>query len=497
LKDSIKAGDRGSKTRWLVFAALAPGLLGVTSDEAGLTVALPRIADQFNATIPEVQWVVLAYILTIGSLMIPIGKVADMVGHRRLYLIGAGIFAIGALAAGSAPGLLSLAGLKAFQGLGAAAIQATSMAIITTAFPRHERGKAMGLFMLVGGAGFILGPLAGGSIISVLGWRWMVWLGVPFGMVALVTSYVLMRRLPEETARDGEPFDWLGAGLSSAGIVIFLLVMTNGNAWGWTSPVSLTGLAVSGVLVAGFLMWQRRASHPILPPDLLANPPFAQGLSLTFLIILGNVPVFILMPFYVEGVLGHSAAVTGGVMASAAVAFTTVGPVSGLLSDRFNWRIFVSASTLMIAATLLLLSFLSESTGLGTVFGFAVMLGFGVGLWYSPTTSAALSDVAPGRQGVASSATLMVRYTANVSTVAIAISIVTAIMASKGFEPSLSAVTDGPGPGPGGAFVDGMSLVFRIGAGINLVALAVTLAPFGRGRRPRRGDPAPVAFPPD
>ena len=92
MKDSIKAGDRGSKTRWLVFAALAPGLLGVTSDEAGLTVALPRIADQFNATIPEVQWVVLAYILTIGSLMIPIGKVADMVGHRRLYLIGAGIF---------------------------------------------------------------------------------------------------------------------------------------------------------------------------------------------------------------------------------------------------------------------------------------------------------------------------------------------------------------------------------------------------------------------
>jgi EmrB/QacA subfamily drug resistance transporter len=469
-----------------VFAALAPGLLGVTSDEAGLTVALPRIADQFDATIPEVQWVVLAYILTIGSLMIPIGKLADMVGHRRLYLIGAALFAIGALAAGWAPGLSSLAGLKAFQGLGSAAIQATSMAILTTAFPARERGKAMGLFMLVGGAGFILGPLAGGSVISAFGWRWMVWMGVPFGMVALVASYVLTKRLPEETARNSEPFDWLGAGLSSAGVVIFLLVMTNGNAWGWTSPVSLTGLAVSGALVAGFLLWQRRASHPILPPDLLANRPFAQGVSLTFLIILGNVPVFILMPFYVEGVLGHSAAVTGGIMATAAVAFTTVGPVSGLLSDRFDWRIFVSASTLIIALTMLLLSFLTETTGLGTVFGLAVMLGFGVGLWYSPTTSAALSEVERGRQGVAASATLMVRYTANVATVAIAISIVTAVMASRGFEPSLSAVTDATGPGAGGAFVDGMTLVFRIGAGINLLALAVTLAPFGRrGRRPR------------
>ena len=492
MNDSTIPLEHATRGRWLVFAALAPGLLGVTADEASLAVALPRIADQFDATIPEVQWVVLAYILTIGSLMIPVGKLADMVGHRRLYLIGAAVFAIGAVAAGSAPGLLSLAGLKAFQGLGSAAIQATSMAILTTAFPRHERGKAIGLFMLVGGAGFILGPLAGGSTISLLGWRWMVYMGMPFGLLALTAGFALTRGLADERAQNAEPFDWIGAGLSSAGVVIFLLAMSNGNAWGWRSPVTLVGLAASGVLIAGFLMWQRRAPYPILPPDLMTNPRFAQALSLTFLIILGNVPVFILMPFYVEGVLGHSAAVTGAIMAVPAVAFTTVGPVTGFLSDRFDWRIFVSLSTLMIGTTLVLLSFLDDGTSLPTVFGMAVMLGVGVGLWYSPTTSIALSEVAPNRQGVAASATLMVRYTANISTVVIAISVVTAVMASRGFEPSLSSVTDATGPGPGGAFVNGMSLIFRIGAAINLLALIVTLAPIGRKRGAHRGDVAPA-----
>ncbi len=485
MTDSTEQGGQASARRWLVFAALAPGLLGVTSDEAGLNVALPRIADQFDASIPEVQWVVLAYILAIGSLMIPVGKVADMVGHRRIYLIGAAVFAIGALAAGAAPGLLSLAGLKAFQGLGSAAIQATSMAILTTAFPRHERGKAMGLFMLVGGSGFILGPLAGGSIVSWLGWRWMVWMGMPFGVLALAAGFVLTRGLPDRSAKNGEPFDWLGAGLSTAAVVIFLLVMSNGNSWGWTAPVTLTGLVVSAVLATGFVLWQRRAPFPILPPDLMANRPFVQGLSITFLIILGNVPVFMLMPFYIESVLGHSAVVTGAVMAVAAVAFTTIGPVSGLLSDRFDWRIFVSISTVIIAAALVLLSFLEEGSSLGMVFGLSLMLGVGVGLWYSPTTSAALSEVAPSRQGVASSATLMVRYTATVSTLAIAISIVTALMASRGVEPTLSSVTEATSSGAATAFVDGMSLVFRLGAGVNMVALVVAMAPFGRIPRGR------------
>ena len=275
-------------------------------------------------------------------------------------------------------------------------------------------------------------------------------------------------------------------------MVVFLAVMANGNGWGWSSPTTIAGFIAAGLLLTGFLAWQRRAPSPILPLDLLTNRPFAQGLSLTVLIILGNVPVFILMPFYIQDVLGHPAVISGLIMSAAAVAFTTIGPTVGLLSDRFDWRIFVSASTLMIAAAMLALSFLGESTPLGVVVGMMVVLGIGVGLWYSPTTSAALSEVEQGRQGVASSATLIVRYTANVSTVAIAISIVTAVMASRGFEASLSAVTDAADAGAGGAFVDGMSLTFRIGAGINLFATVVTLAPFGRGRGRRREEAAVV-----
>ena len=300
----------------MVFAALAPGLFGTMADESGINQALPRIAEHFDAPIPEVQWVVLAYILTIGALIIPLGRLADMVGRRRIYLLGAAVFAIGALAAGSAPGLLSLVGLKVVQGVGAAMIHATGMAILTSAFPPRERGKAVGLFMLVGGAGGIFGPLVGGSVLSWLGWRWMVYMGVPFGLLSLVAGLVLMRGLVEERPSAGEPFDWLGAGLSSAGIVVFLLVMSNGNNWGWTSLTTLAGLLGAAIFVTGFVLWQRRARFPMLPGDILASPLFTRGLALTFLIILGNVPVFLLMPFYLQDVQGRSPAVAGMVLGS-------------------------------------------------------------------------------------------------------------------------------------------------------------------------------------
>ena len=479
----------GAPGRWAVFAALAPGLFGATADEAGLTLALPRIAGQFDATIPEVQWVVLAYILAIGSLMIPLGRVADMIGPRRLYMAGALVFTAGAVAAALAPGLFPLAGLKALQGFGTAAIQATSMAILSTAFPARERGKAIGLFMLVGGSGFIFGPLVGGSVISWLGWRWMVLMGVPFGLLSLVAVLLFGGGARERAEGGSDPFDWLGAGLSTGSVLIFLLTMSNGNGWGWSSPIVIAGFLIAAAMMAGFLLWQRRAPAPILPPELLGNRSFARGLTLTGMIILGNVPVFVLMPFFVEGVLGHSAAISGLVMASAAVAFTVTGPLVGHLSDRFDWRIFVSSSTLVIAAAMVMISLLNENSSLGTVTGLMVMLGIGVGLWYSPTTAAALSEIRSGQQGVATSATLMVRYAANVSTVAVAVSIVTAIMVSRGFEASLSTSA---ASGAGSAFADGMALAMRIGAGVNLLATVITLAPLGR----RAGSPSEAAAAP-
>ena len=266
--------------------------------------------------------------------------------------------------------------------------------------------------------------------------------------------------------------------------------MSNGHGWGWSSPITIVGFVISVALMMSFLLWQRRVQAPILPPDLLRNRSFTRGLILTALIILGNVPVFVLMPFFVEDVLGHSAAISGLVMASAAVAFTATGPVIGHLSDRFDWRIFVSLSTLVIAAAMVMISFLDERASIGAVTGLMVMLGVGVGLWYSPTTSAALSEVRSSLQGVASSATLMVRYAANVSTVAISVSIVTAMMVSRGFEASLSSVDDPVGTGAAGAFVDGMAVVLRIGAGVNILATAITLAPMGRAKASRLSDEA-------
>ena len=473
-----------SARKWVVFGAVAPGVFVTLLDEIGVNQALPAIADRFDATIPDVQWIVLGLLLTVGALQLPVGRFADMVGQRRVYTAGLAVFALGALLAALAPSLVVLVLFRVLQGVGAAMVQATSLPIIATAFPARERGKGIGMFMGVLAFGAICGPVVGGGAVTLLGWRFFFLLSVPIGVAStLLALRVLTLRPPPSRAErpDGRTggFDWLGAGLATSTLTLFLLVVSFGNELGWSSPAALVGFAVVVSLIVAFLVWETRASFPLLPLELFNNPVFLIGQAVMFLIVLGNTSTFFLVPFYVQDVAGKSPALSGLIVAAVPAAFITTGPVIGALSDRWNWRLFVPVGMASGCAALALLSRTTEDSPLTLVAGALALLGFGMGFIFSPTQNAVYGSIKAGQEGIVTAFANMSRNAGSLSSIAVGAAIVTATMAASGYEPSLDALRESVDPGIAGAFVSGMSRTFAVGAGVVFLGLLISLWPAG------------------
>ncbi len=471
-------------------------------DEFGLNQAVPAISDHFNATIPEVQWVVLGFLLATGALLLPVGRLADILGHRRIYLVGVIIFTAGALLAGSTPTLSALIGFKVLQGVGAAMVQATAVPIITGAFPTSQRGKALGMFMGVLALGAIAGPVLGGAAVTLLGWRAMLYLAGPVGAVSIVLAVRVLgisdpvRAQQDSGDTDGEiddeadrpeksrgSFDWAGAALSTIILVVLLLTISNGNSLGWMSGVVIGGFVAVVALVVTFVVWELRAPEPMLPLELFRNPTFVIGQAVMFLIVLGNSGIFFLLPFYLQEVAGLTPVLSGLVVSGVPIAFLTTGPLAGHLSDRISWRFFIPIGTALGLTSMVMLTRLTVDSPIWWSAVTMLLMGFGIGFIFSPAQNAIYGVVKPDGQGVVTAFINMARNTATLSSVAVGTAIVTATMGGLGFEPSLDAVKDVGDAGIKAAFLQGMTRAFFIGSLVVAAGLAVTLIPIRASRR--------------
>ena len=474
------------RKRRLILLTIAAGTFVSVLDQTGVTLALPIMASEFGATIPYVQWVAFGYILATGSLLLPAGSLSDMIGRKVVYVSGFFVFIMGAGLAGISSELMAVIAFRFLQGVGAAMIQANGMAILTTTFPARERGRVIGLFMTMVGMGAIMGPIVSGFVVGTFGWRAVFLLGVPLGMVSLLAaSMVLIRDTPRVRGlrRLSSGFDWLGALLSASGLVVFLLVMTTAYLIGWASPLAIGGMALSVGLLALFIYWERRATMPMLDLELFRRKIFALGSSASFFGFLAGNGVFSMMPFYLRDVLGVSERVMGLYITPAALGFALAGLVSGRLSDRFGPRIIEFVGLGMLIASLAFLGRLTTETHPWNVAAAMTLQGLGMGIFYTPNTSSVLSVVERERYGVATAFLNMTRNTASVAGVGMVTSIVTFAMASRGFAPSLDAVTAG-GAGVEDAFTMGLRIAFLTLGSFILVSIFLTIlkpSPSGEG----------------
>ena len=241
--------------RWWVFAAVALGTITSVINHGSMSVALPTIAQHFGADLATAQWVVIAEGLAISALILPMGRLSDIVGRKRVYFTGLVVFAGAALMAAGSQSIIALIGFKAVQGLGAAMTQGTGMAMVTSVFPAEERGKGIGSHASVVGTGGVLGPVIGGFLITAFDWRWVFYVNVLMGICAMAAVLLLIRSDAFRQDSRDQRYDFPGAALSTAVLLTFLLAVSNGSRMGWTSaPIVAAALGFVGFLSAFILV---------------------------------------------------------------------------------------------------------------------------------------------------------------------------------------------------------------------------------------------------
>ena len=462
---------------------MAVGFFASVVDHGSVGVALPSIATHFKTDIPSVQWLVIGYAMIIITLLLPMGRLADLIGPKRVYIIGSLVFIAGAVSSGSANYLLVLIVSRILQGAGAAMTQGTGMAIVIGAFPPSERGKAIGMIMTMVGTGAVAGPALGGFLIDALGWRSVFFASVPLILTSIALSILVVveQHRPVDRGEAGRfRFDWLGAVLSSGALLALLLGITNAHRSGWNSPPILAAALGFVVLLAAFIWWELRYASPMLQLRFFQRRNFSQGVAANFLVFLGSSAVLFMTPFYLQNVLGYRPSVAGLAVVPGAICMALLGPISGRLSDRFGWRKFTVGGLVLSATGISILSRLSDDSSLFQVIPALMLQSGGMGTFYSPNSSSILSAVERESHGVISALLNLIRNAGNVMSVAVTTAIVTATMGSMGYEPSLEAVRNGVGTGVGLAFTTGLKYAYMTMACSVLLAMIISVLPLQR-----------------
>jgi EmrB/QacA subfamily drug resistance transporter len=392
-----------SRTRWFALIVLCLGSLMIVLDSTIVNVALPTIKTSLGFSDTSLAWVVNAYLLTFGGFLLLGGRLGDIYGHRRLFLIGITVFTAASLACGLATSEAWLVAARAVQGLGGAITSAVALSLIMMLFTEtEERTKAMGVFGFVAAGGGTVGVLLGGVITDVLSWHWIFLVNVPSGIGVFV---VARRLLPAAGARSGVGrLDVAGAVLVTASLMLAVYAIVNGNQWGWTTLRPIGLLVVAAALMGLFVLVESRVRSPLVPLGLFRsrNVSAANGIGVLWAAAL--FAWFFLTALYLGKVLHYSPLKVGLAFAptSLIMGVFSLG-LSAKLVMRFGLRIPLVAGLSLAALALLL--FIRVPVG-GSfwvdVLPSMILLGFGAGMAFNPLLLAAMSDVVPEEAGLAS-----------------------------------------------------------------------------------------------
>jgi EmrB/QacA subfamily drug resistance transporter len=385
--------------KWYIMAAVGAGIFMSTIDGSIVNVALPTLVRSFDTQFAIVQWVVLSYLLTLTTLMLSMGRLGDMVGKKPLYTAGFIIFTIGSLLCGLAPTVYWLIGFRVVQAIGSAMMMALGMAIVTEAFPPSERGKALGISGSTVSMGIVLGPVLGGFLIGAFSWHWIFFVNLPIGIVG---TWMVTRFVPSLKPAGGQRFDLLGAVTLCASLLALLTGLTLGQQSGFTEPLTLSLFAAWLVLLAAFVAIEFKVEQPMIDLNLFRNRLFNINLITGFATFVSMAGTTVLMPFYLENVLGYSPQSVGFLLAIVPIAVGITAPLSGMLSDRVGTRPITVVGLLVMLLGFYAISTLSlDTTGVGYVLRF-LPIGIGIGIFQSPNNSAVMGAVPRQRLGVAS-----------------------------------------------------------------------------------------------
>ncbi len=453
--------------KWLVLATVSVGILLATIDGSIVNVAFPTIVEELDTTFNVIQWVSLGYLLTIATLTLGVGRLGDVVGKKMIYATGFSVFTIASAVCGLAPDISWLIGFRVVQALGAVMILALGSAILVEAFPTSERGKALGWVMTAVSIGIITGPVLGGILISTFSWRAIFLVNIPVGIVG---TWMALRYVSKTEPAHGQTFDFVGAFLMSVSLFSLSLALTVGQEAGFGSPGILLAFAVAAIAAVTFVFVELKVESPMLEIRLFKTPMLTVGVVTGVLVFVCLSATFILLPFYLAGVLGFDVLTMGLLLGVAPLMMGVVSPLSGTLSDRIGIRRLTLIGLSVIALTYL--GFLTLGTD-STAIHFAVLAvpyGIGIGVFQSPNNSAIMGSVPPEYTGVAGGLLHLTRLLGQI----VGIAVLGSIWAAR-----VAAANGGVLPDGGASAADplaqvaGLHSIFGIAAVIMMVATVI------------------------
>lgn len=472
MKPTIALVDSAPHTpavRWALISLSLSMLLSSLGTSIA-NVGLPTLAQVFNATFQEVQWIVIAYLLAITTLIVSVGRLGDLIGRRRLLLGGIGVFTVASALCASAPTLGMLIGARALQGLGAAIMMALTMAFVGETVAKNKTGSAMGLLGTMSAIGTAMGPSVGGLLITGFGWRALFLITVPLGLMTLLLAYRYLPADRQKPATGSTRFDTWGTLVLALTLAAYALAMTLGR--GHFGLFNMGLLLAAGVGIGLFAFVETRVASPLIRLTMFRNPVLSGSLAMSTLVATVMMATLVVGPFYLAHGLGLKAVVVGLVLAVGPCVAALTGVPAGRIADRFGAQRMTVAGLIAMAVGCLTLSVLPQTVGIGGYVAPMVVITLGYAVFQTANNTTVMTDVAPDQRGVVSG---MLNLSRNLG-------LITGASALGAVFALASQAADIATAQPE-AVAHGMRITFAVALGLIVVALGVAMVGKCRDRQ--------------
>ncbi|MGE5186842.1 MAG: MFS transporter [Acidobacteriota bacterium] len=478
MEATTKASAHDTPSKWTVLAIVAVGVFMCTLDTSIVNVSLPAIAGYFGVPVgSEIEWVIIAYLVIIASTLLVVGRLADRIGRKPIWMAGLIVFTLGSTLCGAAPTLWLLVAARVLQGIGGSLLMAVSPALLVGAFPANERGRALGMNATVVALGITTGPPLGGTITASASWRWIFYVNVPIGLAGLIATWL---KLPRDRPRpERQRFDVAGAFLLGFALAALTVALSVGNVTGWGSWQVAVLAAVFVVAGAAFVIHERRHDAPLLDAKLFQNRLFASASASQVLSFIAGFATAFLLPVYLEQLRGFGLAHTGVLLTAFPIVVAVLAPISGHTADRIGTRGLAATGMAVLCVGLVLMGCLGADSPEWQIIGVQVVAAIGMAVFQSPNNSAIMGAAPRDRQGVAAGMLATGRTTGQSISVAVA----GAVFVSLGGAAAGRALLQHHGePQLVARFLRGFSWALWTCAAISAIAIVTSLL---RGREQR------------